>query len=241
MKLILLFLAFFIQWTTVQAQIISTTTSPSQKKVKSGDSSSVFYLDFQRFNTHPNLSQNTSFLTVPLGERANESSLKVWSYQFGLCSPIAKHFSFDGGLALIQSGEQYSWESSATDSSYRYDTKYRYFGMPLQVKYQTGKDLVFFMGAGLVPQLFQSYEQDISWTDSLGNAGKQTLNDESMCQSFVLSAMASAGLQLHFKSNYGLRFSLYYRYQLTNSYGPYQYFKHYSSGIGGGISLTRKL
>jgi hypothetical protein len=241
MKSHLLFLAIFIQLTSVHAQIISTTTVPSQKKNKSRDSASIIYLDFQRFNTHPNLSQNTAFITVPLGERANEASLKVWSYQFGLCSPLTKHLYFDGGLALVQTGEQYAWNSSLTDSSYQYTTKYRYFGMPLQVKYQTGKDFVYFVGAGIIPQLFQSYEQSVTWTDSLGNAGKQTFTDESMCQSFVLSAMISTGLQLHFKSNYGLRFSVYYRHQLTNSYGPYQYFKHFSSGLGGGIALTRKL
>lgn len=239
MKTLQLLFVLFLQW-SIQAQIISTNTAANQKKNKSKDSSSVFYLDFQRLNTSPKLAQNTSFLTVPLGERASETSLKIWSYHFGLCSPLTKNISFDGGLAMIQSGEQYEWNSTLTDSSYRYTTKYRYFGMPLQVKYQTGKDVVFFIGAGLMPQLFQSYQQEIAWTDSLGNAGKKTLNDESMCQSFVLSALASTGVQLHFKSNYGIRLSLNYRYQLTNSYGPYQYFKHFSTGIGGGIALTRK-
>lgn len=237
----LLLLLVLVYHLSAQAQIISTTTEPVAKKSKSRDTSSILYVDFQRLNSHPNLVQNTNFLSIPLGERANETSLKTWSYQFGLCSPLTKHLSFDGGLALVQAGEQYSWNSNSTDSSYRYTTKYRYFGMPLQVKYQTGKDFVFFIGAGVLPQLFQSYEQAINWTDSLGNAGKQTINDESMCQSFVLSALASTGILLNFQGNYGLRFSVYYRYQLTNSYGPYQYFKHYSSGLGGGIALTRKL
>jgi hypothetical protein len=239
MKLLQLFLAQFLFW-SAQAQIISTSTSPTKKNNKSADSSSVLYVDFQRMNTTPHLAQNSSFLAIPLGERANETSLKVWSYQFGICSPISRKLSFDGGLAMIQTGEQYAWNSSTTDSSYRYTTKYRYFGMPLQLKYQTGKDLVFFIGAGVMPQLFQSYKQEIAWTDSLGNAGKKSVNDESLCQSFVLSALATTGIQLHFKSNYGLRFSLNYRYQLTNSYGPYQYFKHFSTGIGGGVALTRK-
>lgn len=240
MKSLLFLLVLFFHFST-QAQIISSMTEPKAKRSKGRDSSSILYVDFQRFNTQPNLAQNTDFLSIPLGERADEFALKVWSYQFGLCSPLTKHLYFDGGLALVQTGEQYSWNSSSTDSSYRYTTKYRYFGMPLQVKYQTGKDLVFFIGAGVVPQLFQSYEQSNNWTDSLGNAGKQIINDESMCQSFVLSAIASTGLQVNFKSNFGLRLSLYYRHQLTNSYGPYQYFKHYSSGLGGGIALTRKL
>ena len=239
MKSLVLFFVIFIDL-VVQAQIITTKTDLSPKKNKSLDSSSLLYFDFQKFTTQPTLKQNTDFLTVPFGERANESSLKVWSYQVGLCSPISKSLTFDGGLGMIQTGEQYSWKSNTTDSSYSYTTKYRYFGMPLQLKYQTGKDVVFFIGAGVIPQLFQSYQQSISWTDSLGNAGKKTLNDESMCQSFVLSALASTGIQVHFKSNYGLRISCYYRYQLTNTYGPYQYFKHYSTGIGGGIALTRK-
>lgn len=239
MKSLLLFFALFIEL-AAQAQIISTTTVSTPKKNKSRDSSSLVYFDFQKLTTRPTLTQNTAFLSVPLGERANETALKVWSYQVGICSPISKSLSFDGGLAMIQTGEQYSWNSTTTDSSYSYTTKYRYFGMPLQLKYQTGKDFVFFIGAGVIPQLFQSYQQAISWTDSLGNAGKKSLNDETMCQSFVLSALASTGIQLHFKSNYGLRFSFYYRYQLTNTYGPYQYFKHYSTGIGGGVALTRK-
>lgn len=191
--------------------------------------------------TSPNVTQNTDFLSTPLGERAYETALKVWSFQFGIVAPISRHFAFDGGLALIQNGEQYQWNASSTDSSYDYTTKYRYFGMPIQLKYQTGKDFVFFVGAGLTPQLFQSYEQNIHWTDSLNNNSKLTLTDETMCQSFVLSATGSTGIHVHFKSNYGLRISLNYRYQLTNSYGPYQDYKHFSSGLGGGIALTRKL
>jgi hypothetical protein len=238
MKLLQLFIVIFL-YSSMEAQIISTNASP-QKKNKDKDSASVLYMDFQRLNTTPHLTQNTAFLTVPLGERANETTLKVWSYQLGLCSPIARNLSFDGGLAMIQTGEKYDWNSTTTDSSYRYTTKYRYFGMPLQLKFQTGKDIVFFMGVGAMPQLFQSYKQEIAWADSLGNAGSKMLEDKSMCQSFVLSALASTGVQLHFKSNYGLRFSLNYRYQLTNTYGPYQYFKHFSTGIGGGVALTRK-
>ena len=133
MKSLFLFIVIFIDW-SVQAQIISTSTNPSSKKNKSRDSTSIVYFDFQQLNTRPTLTQNTAFLTVPLGERANETALKVWSYQVGLCSPISKSLSFDGGLAMIQTGEQYSWNSTITDSSYNYTTKYRYFGMPLQLK-----------------------------------------------------------------------------------------------------------
>jgi len=222
------------------AQIVTNGSEPAKKKSKTRDSLSVLYMDFQRLNTSPHLSQNIDFLTVPLGERAKETSLKVWSYQLGLTAPITKHLAFDGGLAWIQNGEQYKWESTVTDSSYSYTTKYRYFGMPIQLKYQTGKDFVFFVGAGLTPQLFQSLHQSVHWTDSLGNATDQTYNDGSICQSFSLSALASTGIQVHFQSNYGLKLSVYYRYQLTNAYGPYENFKYYSTGIGGGIALTRK-
>ena len=225
---------------SVSSQIVTNNPQQDSGKQKKKDSLSTLYLDFQQLRTSPNLLQNTDFLTIPLGERANETPLKVWSFQAGICAPITKHFSIDGGLAWMQNGEQYNWTSNSTDSSYAYTTKYRYFGMPLQLKYQTGKDFVFFVGAGLSPQLFQSYQQDIRWTDSLGNASKQSLKDENMCETFVLSAIASTGIQIHFKSNYGLRLSVQYRHQLSNGYGPYQYFKYFSTGIGGGIALTRK-
>ncbi|MFZ9586703.1 MAG: hypothetical protein ACO29U_03820 [Crocinitomicaceae bacterium] len=234
---------FILTWCmhlAIHAQLV-TSTPENSSKTKNGEHSSLIYMDFQQMTTSPKLSQNTDFLTIPLGERANEQALKSWSYQFGMCTPLSKHLIIDGGLAFIQNGEQYTWTSNSTDSSFAYQTKYRYFGMPIQLKFETGKDVSFFVGAGLSPQLFQSYQQDIQWKDSLGNASKLTLNDEKMCETFVLSALASTGINVHFKSNYGLRLSLYYRYQLTNAYGPYQYFKYFSSGIGGGIALTRRL
>lgn len=226
---------------TLSAQIVTSSEQKSEKKKPTKDSASVLYMDFQKFSTSPHLGQNSDFLMKPLGERANETSLKLWSYQFGIVAPITPHLSFDGGLALIQNGEQYQWNSTVTDSSYDYTTKYRYFGMPIQVKYQTGKQVVFFIGAGFTPQLFQSYEQKIHWTDSLKNNSNLSIKDESMCQSFVLSATGSTGIQVHFNGGYGLRFSVYYRYQLTNTYGPYQDYTHFSTGFGGGIALTRKL
>ena len=238
-KHLFLFLVFLSS--SLSAQIITSAAPSKEKKKPSKDSSSVLYMDFQRINTTPRLEQNPDFLNKPLGERAYETSLKLWSYQFGIVAPISRHLSFDGGLALIQNGEQYQWNSTSTDSSYDYTTKYRYFGMPIQLKYQTGKNVVFFIGAGLTPQLFQSYEQKIHWTDSLKNNSNLTVKDESMCQSFVLSATGSTGIQVHFNSNYGLRLSFYFRYQLTNSYGPYQDYKHFSTGLGGGIAFTRKL
>ncbi len=240
MKTLIILFFFFLPW-NISAQLITNAPENNKKTKASKDTASLIYLDFQRYMTSPHVTQNTDFLNIPLGERANETALKAWSFQFGVVAPISRHLAFDGGLALIQNGEQYQWNSTSTDSSYDYTTKYRYFGMPIQLKYQTGKDLVFFVGAGLTPQLFQSYEQKIHWTDSLKNNSNLTLTDETMCQSFVLSATGSAGIQVHFKSNYGLRLSLNYRYQLTNSYGPYQDYKHFSTGIGGGIALTRKL
>lgn len=236
---LILFLLLF-HW-TLSAQIITGGEAKNEKQKPKKDSSSVFYMDFQKFSTSPHLGQNTDFLMKPLGERANETAFRLWSYQFGIVAPITPHLSFDGGLSLVQNGEQYQWASTSTDSSYDYTTKYRYFGMPIQLKYQTGKHLVFFIGAGLTPQLFQSYEQKIHWTDSLNNNSNLTLKDETMCQSFVLSATGSTGIQVHFKGNYGLRFSVHYRYQLTNTYGPYQNYTHFSTGFGGGIALTRKL
>ncbi|MEY4658501.1 MAG: hypothetical protein RJB36_267, partial [Bacteroidota bacterium] len=74
----------------IHAQLV-TSTSENPSKTKNGEHSSLIYMDFQQMTTSPKLSQNTDFLTIPLGERANEQALKSWSYQFGICTPLSKH------------------------------------------------------------------------------------------------------------------------------------------------------
>jgi len=126
MKYLTLLFLFFAKLSFSQLVNVSEETKKSNDK----DSSSSVYLEAGIFSVNRSLESNSAFLNKPLGERANETKINLWSYSIGMVVPISKHFVFDGGLSFIQNGEQYAWESSTGDSSFNYQTKYRYIGMP---------------------------------------------------------------------------------------------------------------
>lgn len=205
------------------------------------DTSTLIYFDAGYFSVNRTLEPNPDFLNKPLGERANETKTNLWSHSLGITSPIKKNIFFEGGLSFIQNGEQYAWKSETTDSTYNYTTKYRYLGMPLQLKYQYGKNIKFFISAGIQSQLFFGYNQNQNWTDSLGNRSEATVKQFNNVNSFVLSAIGSLGFAVNFQKNIGLRFSANYRKQLTNSYGEYNGYVHRANALGFSIGITRKL
>jgi hypothetical protein len=237
MKYLTLLFLFFAKLSFSQLVNVSEETKKSNDK----DSSSSVYLEAGIFSVNRTLESNSEFLNKPLGERANETKINLWSYSIGMVAPISKHFVFDGGLSFIQNGEQYAWESSTSDSSFNYQTKYRYIGMPLQVKFQTGKNFQFFIGGGLIPQMQVAYLQTQNWTDSLGGKYDEKIKVYNNLNSFVLSAVGSAGVILNFQNKFGLRFSAQYRRQLTDSYTKYNGYLHKTSAFGFTFGLTRKL
>lgn len=221
------------------SQLVNFTSE--EIKSKKRDTSSLIYAEAGIFMVNRTLESNPDFLNKPLGERANETKINLWSYMLGMVAPISKNFAFDGGLSFIQNGEQYAWQSTTSDSSFNYQTKYRYIGMPLQVKFQTGKNFVFFVGGGLIPQMQLAYVQNQNWTDSLGGNGDAKIKNYNNLNSFVLSVVGSAGLVLNFQNNFGLRLSVQYRRQLTDSYTQYNGYLHKTSALGFNFGLTRKL
>ncbi len=237
MKYLTLLFLFFTKLSF--SQLVSI--SEEKKKSNDNDSSSSVYLEAGIFSVNRTLESNPEFLNKPIGERANETKINLWSYSIGVAAPISKNFVFDGGLSFIQNGEQYAWQSSTSDSSFNYETKYRYIGMPLQVKFQTGKNFQFFIGGGLIPQMQVAYLQTQNWTDSLGGQDDAKIKTYSNLNSFVLTAVGSAGIVLNFQNKFGLRLSAQYRRQLTDSYTKYNGYLHNTSAIGFTFGLTRKL
>ena len=231
-----LFFLFIVNLTF--AQLIGNKDEMTSKYK---DTSTTIYLDAGYFSIERTLASNHNFLNKPLGERANEIKSNLWSHSFGLVSPIKRNIFFEGGLSLIQNGEQYNWMSNSTDSTFNYTTKYRYLGMPLQVKFQSGRKISYFIGAGIQPQLYFGYRQNQTWTDSLGNAGDLTIKQLNNVNSFVISAIGSIGISLNFQNNVGIRFAANYRKQLTNSYSEYNGYIHKTSAIGFTIGLTRNI
>lgn len=236
---------FFLMLFNSYSQIVTkeqknTENKTIQKKKTVKDTSSRFYVEASFTNSFRSLESNADFLNKPLGERANETKLGIWNYSLGMSIPLNKHIYFDGGLSLLRNGEQYSWESNTSDSTFNYESKYNYIALPLQIKLQGGKNLKYFIGAGLIPQMNFSYKQNQQWTDSLGSKRDETIKVNNEINSFVFSWVVSAGLELQFENNFGLRLSASYRNQLSNTYIDFSDYIHKANAIGVNIGITRK-
>lgn len=200
-----------------------------------------FYVETQRMELFRTLASNDAFLPTPLGERANENSLTAWSQQLGMCLGLSKFVYLDGGVAWMQNGEAYAFNDINSDSTFNYQTRYRYLSLPLQLKFTVGNKLKFYGGLGLVPALYQGYKQDLQWTNALGAKYDDQININNAMNSFTISWIGSAGLDLQLDENYGLRLGFLYRKQLNNSYGPYEDYVHKSYGWGFNFGLSKQL
>ncbi len=233
-----LLLNCFSQIVTKQESNSKDKSELKQKTVK--DTVSIFYVEANFASSSRKLEPNVDFLNKPLGERANESKLGIWSYSLGMTTPLSNHIYFDGALSLLRNGEQYSWKSNTSDSTFNYQSKYNYIALPLQIKLQGGKKLKYFVGGGLIPQMNFSYKQMQQWTDSLGAKGDEAIKVNNEINSFAFSWVVSAGLELQFENNFGLRLSASYRNQVSNTYIEFSDYIHKSNAIGVNIGITRK-
>lgn len=199
------------------------------------------YVESQRVEAFRSLVSNDAFLPTPLGERANESSLTAWSQQLGLCLGLSKFVYLDGGVSWMQNGEAYAFSDSNSDSTFNYQTRYRYLALPLQLKLTFGDKFKFYGGLGLVPALYQGYKQDIQWTNALGAKYDDQIKINNAMNSFTISWIGSAGIDLQLDEDYRVRLGFLYRKQLNNSYGPYEDYVHKSYGWGINIGLSKLL
>jgi hypothetical protein len=200
-----------------------------------------YYFETSRSTVFRTLQENTAFLSIPLGERANEIPLNLWSQQMGVCLGLSKHTLIDAGLARMQNGEAYSWKSTDTDSSFAYQTRYRYLALPVQFKFAFGEKISFSAGAGLIPALYQSYRQDQQWTNALGAKYDEQIKVNNGMNSFTLSWISSAQIELPMNPTLRLRLGVYYRQQLNNSYDPYQDYIHQSVAWGLNFGFAKKI
>ncbi|MBM3916359.1 MAG: hypothetical protein FJ349_01955 [Sphingomonadales bacterium] len=200
-----------------------------------------FYFESQRMNMYRSLVSNDAFLPTPLGERASEIPLPVWSQQLGLGLGLSQHFYLDAGVSWLQNGESYAFKATDSDSSFAYQTKYRYLALPLQLKATFGKQLQFYTGAGLLPALYQGYRQDLQWTNALGAKYDDQVKINNTMNSFTIAWIASVGLDFQLDNKFNLRLGLIYRSQLNNSYSPYEAYIHKSYGWGLNFGISKKL
>ncbi len=238
--ILLIILILTLSPTSYFSQIINKEGKVIKEKKTKNPSYILF--EANRTNSFRTLAENKQFITLPLGERAKESPLKIWSYFLGMNTSLNRFLRFQGGISFLQTGEQYLYQGAlGSDSTYSYQTKYRYFAMPCQLTFEQGKQLRFSIGAGIMPQLFNSYRQNQQWTTELGGKYDNTNKEGSTCNSFGLSLVSSAGLHYVSARTWGIYFKMTYRYQLTNTLTKYGDYEHFSKGLGYSIGISKNI
>lgn len=154
-----------------------------------------FYVGAGRVFANRQLSENKAPYGEPLGFRADEAGLKAWSFQIGMRNRVSSFLSYDLGVAFDRMGESYLYEAPDSDSTFSYKTRYSYFSVPAQVLFTYGKDLRFFIGGGLQPQLFAGYRQEQEWTTETQAKDDKEITSAKGLNTFALGILASAGVQ----------------------------------------------
>jgi hypothetical protein len=200
-----------------------------------------YYFESQRMEMFRSLVSNDAFLPTPLGTRADEIAQKAWSHQIGICMGLSKNFYLDGAVSWMQNAEAYTFTAQDSDSTFAYQTRYRYLALPLQMKVTFGEKIKFYSGLGLVAALYQGYRQDQQWSNPLGAKYDDQIKVNNTMNSFTLSWLCSAGFEANLDNDYSLRIGVLYRSQLNNSYSPYKDYIHKSMGWGLNFGVSKNL
>ncbi len=206
----------------------------SETRVKDGATS--IFLSSTWSSTFRQLEPGEGFFGQPLGERVNETKLNVWSFTLGFRSQLNKHIAWEGAVSYMRNGESYSFEES--DTSYSYESRYSYIAVPMKLFYTYGTEIKLLVGAGIVPQMFSGFKQDITYEDKLSNNVTEEVKTKIGYNSFVLSTVFNLGAQFKVGDRWSILLLPEYKLQLTSSYqkdGPY---KHKAYSIGGHMGLV---
>jgi len=205
------------------------TTQPSTTASKSTSNTS-YYLGAGRNNSFRVLQENDEPYGRPLGNRENETKLKIWSYEIGMRSQLNNYLQLDGGVAIERFGEQYSatGPTELGDSTFSYTSKYAFISLPIQLYGTLGDDFKLYGGGGISPGIVSAFNQEITRLDSLGSTKTTTSNKPEKLNSFILSARLSAGLQWKWNKNLGIYMNYTYLFGLTSTYNKQNPYEHYA-------------
>jgi hypothetical protein len=240
-----IFIAFSILLTGTAFGQIEISEKPEKKKIKEvapdakEPSTTEVYFLTNWSRTNRDLTENSGLFGDSLGLRANESYLDRWSYSLGIRSRLNQYLGWEGGIALVRNGESYLFED--TDTLFKYNTTYTYIGMPLKVNFLYGEDVQFVAAAGIMPQMFVNYKQELEWEDSVDAKGKETIKTNAGYNSFVISAVFNAGVKLKYADKWSLLVLPEYRMQLTSSYEKTDSYIHKARALGVTFGLALSL
>ena len=135
------------------------------------------------------------------------------SYKIGL----AKGFYVSFGLDYAKSGEQFSWKSTTSDSSYAYKNTYQLVSIPMGINYFVGKRIQFIGGLGFAPNLTFGSKQILNTITEDKNDVTTTISLRNKVNDFNIAGYVQAGVQ--FKIISGLYFYILpeFRYSFFNT------------------------
>ncbi|MDX2361117.1 MAG: hypothetical protein QNK23_09940 [Crocinitomicaceae bacterium] len=226
-----------------QVEISAESTKKEKKKKDRGErtkdnGTSVFGTVNWSYTTRK-LVENDGLFGKPLGERAYETNLNTWSFELGLRNKLNQYLSWEGGISYMKNGESYSYEGA--DSTYSYETRYSYVGMPLKLLFTYGEKIKLIVGAGVVPQMFVGYKQDREWTTTLGSSSDEEFKTKTGYSSFVISAVMNVGIQVNLGGRWSALFMPEYKIQLTSSDDKSSAYKHFGRSLGFNVGLVLDL
>ena len=227
--------------------IIGETTEPLKSDIRKQkkenlplnqelDGSTEIYFSSSWSESYRKLVENGSLYGLPLYKRADEKNLSTWSYSLGFRNFVSKKILFEGGISYMKNGESYQYKES--DSSFNYQSTYSYIGMPVKAYYFFGKDIRFFVGGGLIPQMFVQYRQEQQWENKVNTKSTATIKSTNDFNSFVMSAAANVGIQLKYSKFWSIFVMPEYRWQLNTSLSKTADYKHYARVFSVGFGLV---
>ncbi len=186
----------------------------------------VLYLGGSLGSGFRTLTSNDGYFGEPLGEKANETPLFTGGAAIGMKTRLANHLYLDFGIALAKNGESYDYSATDSDSTYSYKSSYTHFAVPLKLQFITGQKVKFIAGAGLQPQMFLGYKQDIEWTTTENVNGSRTVKNKNDFNLFTIAAVANVGIEWQFSKYASLYLLPEFRTQLNSTYGKQAPYVH---------------
>lgn len=235
MKLLLLS-ALLLSFFSVNGQIESGKVS-KEDATKIGVERSFplattqLYLGAGQNFSYRDLMPNKTPFGAPLGTRANEQTLALWTFQFGYKQLLSKHAQLDVALHMDKFGETYSYESLISDSAFSYTNKYAFLGIPIQCNFTFGQRLVFQIGGGIQPMLATKQETEEQNTDADKNVTTNSFSSLSTLNGFGCNLLLNTGVQFRCNKNIGVFLTTTYSHGLVNTYERQATLKHYTRGV----------
>jgi hypothetical protein len=201
---------------------------------------SVYYFTGLIQRTFRDFTDNSPYkIHAPLNEQVPSIGS---GFTLGILMPISSRLSLDMGVSYFTNAEAYSFTSEMNDSTFDYKNKYVQVGIPLKLRYTTGKKVQFFGFAGVTPLNIFSVRYLSNYTTSTGIEYEQDpVVDRQDFVSFNVMASAGIGFNYYFK-NLGLTIYPEYRRHLFNTYANDTFKReHFMYGFGLNFGLMLRV